>query len=101
MPKINQYTTSLICKCVGRPSSGTTAEQNIGGRIQCKRSITIPINRIGPMGLDSKLIGKETQPFLENAGWLKLKTLGYFQRLCPECSKYVLGMRERDKITWG
>ena len=103
MGKINQFTMILHCKCVGRPSSGTTDEQNKGGRINCKRSIEIPIQRSdgGPMSINQGLITKETQPFLDAAGWKKLKTLGNFQRLCPSCSDFVMKMRARDKSRWG
>jgi len=106
MSKIHQYDMYLICKCVGRPSMGTGGSEGSvvdAGRIICDKTISIPINRFaGPMsGTDSKLWQKETQPYLDAAGWKKLKTLGYFQRLCPDCSKYVLNMRTRDKNRWG
>ena len=66
------------------------------GRIKCGKVITIPVNP------DSHLsYSKQTKPFLEENGWRNLKTLGFFQRLCPKCSNYVLDMRARDKITWG
>lgn len=96
MPKIKQFTTILICKCVGRPAAA-----NKDGRITCRRTIQIPMSDIGPTALTSGLIKKETQPFLDKAGWKKLKTLGHFQRLCPSCTKYVLGMRQQDKEMWG
>lgn len=99
MGKIKQFSTILICKCVGRPAAA-----NIEGRIKCEKIIQIPVNEEGdgPMATSSfRLIQKETQPFLEKAGWMKLKTLGYFQRLCPSCSKHVLAKRALDKETWG
>jgi len=99
--KIQQFTLILTCKCVGRPSSGTTEVLNKGGRIKCKKTIVIPISKSGPTALHSSVIKRETAPFLDDAGWKKLKTLGYFQRLCPSCSDYVLKQRARDKEQWG
>ncbi len=97
MSKIKQFSTLLICKCVGRPAAA-----NKDGRITCRRTIQIPINpNVGPTALTTGLIKKETQPFLDAAGWKKLKTLGHFQRLCPSCTKYVLEMRQQDKEMWG
>ena len=102
MGKIQQFSMVLVCECVGRPSSGTTDEQNKGGRINCNKSIDIIIKReSGPMSINQGLITRETAPYLDKAGWKKLKTLGYFQRLCPSCSDYVLKMRARDKNRWG
>lgn len=100
MSKIQQFTMILTCKCVGRPAEHTGTSET-GGRIRCGKTIQIPISKSGPTSLQSSVIKKETQPFLDNAGWKKLKTLGYFQRLCPSCSKHVLTRRARDKEMWG
>tara|TARA_Y100001951_G_C11121025_1_gene172769 strand:+ start:116 stop:430 length:315 start_codon:yes stop_codon:yes gene_type:complete len=104
MGKISQFTTVLTCKCVGRPSMGTGGVEgtvDVSGRIQCDREISMAIDSAGPVALTTGLIKKQTKPFLESAGWKSLKTLGYFQRLCPKCSEYVLQMRARDKSRWG
>jgi len=77
------------------------ADQADFGRVQCDRVIEIPLANFGPTALTTGLIKKQTKPFLESAGWKSLKTLGYFQRLCPKCSEYVLQMRARDKSRWG
>ena len=72
------------------------------GRIKCGKVIDIIIEaNQGPVALTTGLIKKQTKPFLEANGWKNLKTLGYFQRLWPKCSEYVLKMRARDKSTWG
>jgi len=100
MGKIKQFKTFLICTCVGRPAEHTGTSET-GGRIQCGRTLQIPISDGGPTSLATGLIKKQTQPFLDKAGWKKLKTLGYFQRLCPSCSEHVIARRAGDKETWG
>ena len=96
--KINQYKTILTCTCVGRPAMGTGGAVGITlkdwGRIKCGKVIEIPVKHNIPFS-------KQTKPFLEANGWKNLKTLGFFQRLCPDCSEFVLNMRARDKSTWG
>ena len=105
MPKINQFKTILTCTCVGRPAMGTGGYEGTDegfGRVKCDKMIQVDIKHgEGPTALTTGLIKKQTKPFLENAGWKSLKTLGYFQRLCPQCSDYVLKMRARDKSRWG
>ena len=81
--------------------SGGALKEDEFGRIKCGVMIEIVIDKTGPIALTSGLIKKQTKPFLEAAGWKSLKTLGYFQRLCPQCSDYVLKMRARDKSRWG
>ena len=106
MGKINQFKTILTCTCPGRPAMGTGGDLGMAagefGRIKCGKMIEIDIKSAdGPVALTTGLIKKQTKPFLEANGWKNLKTLGYFQRLCPKCSEYVLKMRARDKSTWG
>lgn len=107
MSKIKQFTTILVCNCVGRPVNTLGRSQGgLDGRIKCDRKITVPVSG-GPMSVRAdtatgrKLVSQETAQYLDDNGWRKLKTLGHFQRLCPSCSKFVIEQREQERRLWG
>ena len=91
MDKVQQYTTTVRCRCPGHPAiSGKT------GRIKCERYTDVEVTEFHPKKQQLQL-----QAGLEKAQWKRLRTMGQFQRLCPSCSKLVLKMRAESKLKWG
>ena len=95
--KVKQFQTKLTVECPGHP-----AISNKDGRRICKRTTDISIAQAGGSPFSEKLLGRRTiLAALQKKGWTKLKTLGFFQTLCPRCSKVVLEQRAANTHRWG
>ena len=87
-----QWLHTVRCKCPGHP-----AIHNKEGRVICTASIEVPQDDFSTFRKQQHA----TMKYLQDAGWLRMKTLGIQRRFCPACSTMIQDRRAKNKHRWG